>query len=68
MEAQTQEKTRERYLPQKPLGTTECQQCETQIERIRPWHKFCSDDCRRTWHQERYARAMALLEQSEAQA
>ena len=32
-----------------------CDECEAVFEPYRPWHRFCTEYCRREWHHKRYA-------------
>ena len=38
-----------------------CKGCGTPIRKGRPWHKFCSRDCRLSYHHTREARLLDLL-------
>jgi len=32
-----------------------CDECESEFEPYREWHRFCTEFCRREWHHKRYA-------------
>ena len=38
-----------------------CRRCRTYFHKIRDWQVFCSDKCRKLYHQEEAKRAVRLL-------